>query len=327
MPHDPPSLEDLSDAELVARLKALAARERHSAAQVAVLLAEVERRDLHLREGYGSLFEYCRDALAQSEHDAYNRITAARAVRRYPLVLDLLAAGSINLTTLRLLAPHLTPDNHRAVLESAVGKRKAQVEEIVAKLLPRPDVPLSIRKLPPPRFPAAGPEIAGSPGGPEARGASPSGGPSRVTPLSPDRYKVQLTISGETLEKLQLAKDMLRHVLPSGNDAAVVERALSVLLTDLAKKKFGGTDQPRPSAGATPGSRHIPAEVKRSVWLRDLGRCAFVGTNGRRCTERGFLEFHHVHPYAVGGKATVDNVELRCRRHNDYEARVYFGVG
>ena len=72
-------------------------------------------------------------------------------------------------------------------------------------------------------------------------------------------------------------------------------------------------------------TEHIPAEVKRGVWLRDLGLCAFVGTNGRRCAERGFLEFHHVHPYAAGGEATVENVQLRCRRHNAYEARAYFG--
>jgi hypothetical protein len=148
-----------------------------------------------------------------------------------------------------------------------------------------------------------------------------------VAALSPDRYKVQLTIGGDTLEKLRLAKEMLRHAIPSGDDAAILDRALTALLADLARKKFAATDQPRPSRGTAPGSRHIPAEVKRAVWLRDLGRCAFVGTNGRRCTERGFVEFHHVKPYAAGGEGTVENVQLRCRRHNDYEARVYFGSG
>jgi len=136
----------------------------------------------------------------------------------------MLAEGSVNLTTVRLLAPHLTTGNYRGVLESARGKRKSEV-----------------------------------------------------------------------------------------------------LLADLARKKFAATDQPRSSRGTAAGSRHIPAEVKRAVWVRDLGRCGFVGTEGRRCGERGLLEFHHVRPYAAGGEATVENVQLRCRRHNDYEARVYFG--
>lgn len=39
----------------------------------------------------------------------------------------------------------------------------------------------------------------------------------------------------------------------------------------------------------------------------------------------GFLEYHHVVPYAVGGKATVENIEMRCRAHNIYEAEQVFG--
>jgi hypothetical protein len=138
---------------------------------------------------------------------------------------------------------------------------------------------------------------------------------------------VQVTIGGETLEKLRLARDLLRHAVPSGDEAVILDRALTALLADLAQSKFRATEKPRPSGGIVPGSRHIPAEVKRTVWLRDLGRCAFVGTGGRRCVERGFLEFHHVTPYALGGEATVANIQLRCRSHNAYEARLYFGHG
>jgi hypothetical protein len=144
-------------------------------------------------------------------------------------------------------------------------------------------------------------------------------------PLSPDRYKLQVTIGANTLEKLRLAKDMLRHAIPWGDEAALLDRALTALLTELARKKFAATENPRPSSGKTPGSRHIPAEVKRAVWLRDLGRCAFVAKDGRRCSERAFVEFHHLRPFAVGGEATAENIQLRCRRHNDYEARVFFG--
>jgi hypothetical protein len=64
--------------------------------------------------------------------------------------------------------------------------------------------------------------------------------------------------------------------------------------------------------------------VKREVWNRDGGRCAFVGNAGR-CDERGFLEFHHLEPFAAGGPTTVENLELRCRAHNAYEAERLFG--
>ncbi|MGQ0548287.1 MAG: hypothetical protein ACT4PY_01260, partial [Armatimonadota bacterium] len=73
---------------------------------------------------------------------------------------------------------------------------------------------------------------------------------------------------------------------------AELDRALTALLQDLAKQKLAAADRPRESRGIARGSRHVPAEVKRAVWSRDGGRCAFVADNGRRCTEEAFLEFH-----------------------------------
>jgi hypothetical protein len=364
----PGSLRRLSDPELVARVKDLAARERGATVLLIAHLAELDTRDVHLRAGYGSLFGYCREVLALSEQEAYNRIVVARTARRFPVVLEMLEAGALNLTTLRLLGPRLTAENHQAALESARGKSKLQVEEIAARLWSRPDVPSFVRKLPAPKGlagpvldasaaagarPPGAPQVGPLPGqlvpstsssgpasiapSPQPPGASapvatacappwpPRRAPADVTPLSPDRYKVQVTIGGDTLEKLRLAKDLLRHAVPTGDEAVILDRALTALLAALAQRKFAAAENPRPAGGTAPGSRHIPAEVKRAVWLRDLGRCAFVGTNGRRCAERGFMEFHHVRPYAAGGEATVGNIQLRCRSHNDYEARVYFG--
>jgi len=146
-----------------------------------------------------------------------------------------------------------------------------------------------------------------------------------VAALSPDRYRLQVTIGGETLEKLRLARDMLRHAVPRGTTRPSSTGPLS-------PPRGPGEGQVRrhrgaaPSRGSAAGSRHIPAEVKRAVWLRDLGRCAFVAAEGRRCNERAFVEFHHVRPYAAGG-SHVANIQLRCRRHNDLEARAFFGRG
>lgn len=198
-----------------------------------------------------------------------------------------------------------------------VDPRQARSLPSVGTLSPPVGTPQPMSLPPPP--------IHTPPGGASTLPVLPARPSAEVTPLSPDRYRVQVTISGDTLEKLRLAKDLLRYAVPSGDEAAILDRALTALLVDLAQRKFAATEKPRPSAGTAPGSRHIPAEVRRAVWLRDLGRCSFVGTNGRRCTVRGFLEFHHIHPYALGGEATARNIQLRCRAHNDYEARVCFG--
>ena len=89
--------------------------------------------------------------------------------------------------------------------------------------------------------------------------------------------------------------------------------------------KFAAAERPRKMSVAQKRSRHIPADVRREVWKRDGGQCAFIGTQGR-CSERGFLEFHHVTPYADGGESVVENLELRCRAHNAYEAARWDGT-
>jgi 5-methylcytosine-specific restriction endonuclease McrA len=136
---------------------------------------------------------------------------------------------------------------------------------------------------------------------------------------------VQFTVSRETHDKLRRAQDLLRHSIPHGDPAAVFDRALTLLLEHLERTKLAQAKTPRQvSRPIAAGSRHIPASVRRAVWARDRGRCAFEGTEGR-CSETGFLEFHHVVPFARGGVATVGNIQLRCRAHNQHEAVEEFG--
>ena len=108
----------------------------------------MDARRLYLGEGYSSLVVYCTRVLHLSEHATYGRIEAARAARRFAASLDLLADGSITLTTVTLLASRLTAENHRAVLERARHKSKRDILLLVAALHPRPAVPSVIRKLP-----------------------------------------------------------------------------------------------------------------------------------------------------------------------------------
>jgi hypothetical protein len=333
----------------------IAARsERAATTELIALIAEFDARRLYLAAGYPSLFVYCRDVLHLSEHEAYNRIEAARASRRFPMVLDALRAGTANLTTIRQLAPHLTWANHADLLDSASHLRKSEVEELIASRFPRPDIEPSMRNIPGTRTtsssvdspgvsgaspPVSSPAVPGtsrpalSPGWfqtPEAPrqassqvAASVSG---TVAPLSPGRYEIRFTVNEAMREKVRRAQDLLRHATPTGALAEIFERAVNLLLEDLARKKLAevraATSTSRP---VTQGSRHIPAHVRRSAWARDAGRCAFVATNGRRCTATAFLEFHHVRPYAVGGAATLENIQLRCRAHNAYEADLFYG--
>src|SRR5687767_7443295 len=141
----------LSDDALDAKLKFLAQGSRQKTVELIAHLAEFATRKLHRAQGPGRLFGYCTQVLRFSEAAACNRIKAAKAVRKFPVILDLLTDGSVNLTTIRLLAPHLTMENHRTLLDEAKGMTRRQIDKVVARLAPKPDVPASIRKLPAPR--------------------------------------------------------------------------------------------------------------------------------------------------------------------------------
>ena len=120
-------------------------------------------------------------------------------------------------------------------------------------------------------------------------------------------------------------QDLMRREIPDGDAAAIVRRAFKLLRAEAEKKAFAATSRPRSSRGTRLGSRDIDASVQRIVWKRDEGQCAFVGRDGRRCTERSHLQFHHCDPHALGGGKGEDNISLHCPEHNALEAERVFG--
>ena len=523
------------DLQLVMELQRLARADRKCEVRMLVYLAEVEARLLHLARGYSSMFSYARATLRMSEAQTYLRIQAARVARTYPVVIDMLEEGALNLTTLKLLAPHLSADNHLALLERARDKSKRDVELLVAEIAPLPSVPTRLRKLPAPaarrqsratEMPLSSVErvslLAGTPNiaaAPDVRGlppsasttqtahaqvsAAPSGGrmdgsassaaspeaerpalatsasaehatcvpdatPCAITasaeaptsastelaatstqcvqasfalnapqnapassaalapqnapassaahdpqnapaslaahapkdapaslaahasqsasgsqgsqrariafaleasrasckPLGLERFKLELTASQKLHDTLMQLQHLLRHQVPGGDLAVIVERALDELLAKTLKQRFAQVSKPRLSAkdstngeaqrirtgdngeqrttaalpifagpdGAGSGAtldgtpparaksrgRYVPRAVVRAVSARDGQQCAFVSSDGLRCSERGMLELHHVQAFARGGAATVENLKWVCRAHNDF---------
>jgi hypothetical protein len=322
------NIAQMSDEALASETKQAAHSERLATERLLALLIEVERRGLHLALGYSSMFVYCTRALHLSEQAAYSRITAARAAKRFPKLLGLLADGALTLSSVGLLAPHLTDETLDPLLDAAKHKSTRDVERLIANAHPQPDIPTQIRALP---------TVAGKQD--ESKQNRPSGLPLMavpavpaerkpprvvVAPIAPTRYLLKLTISEDTHGKWQRARDLMRHAIPDGDADQILNRALTVLLDHVGRSKLAAVDRPRQAASTMPSGRHIPAAVRRTVWQRDQGRCAFVGSDGP-CSEAGFLEFHHVVPFAAGGATDSDNLQLRCHAHNAYEATVFFG--
>jgi hypothetical protein len=151
---------------------------------------------------------------------------------------------------------------------------------------------------------------------------------SSAKPLSSQSFAVQFTMSQSAHDNLRYAQALLGHQVPPGDIAQVIERSLAVFVTHLEKVKFAATAKPRSDQGrhATGSGRHIPAPVKRTVWVRDGGQCTFASESGRRCPARTRLEFDHIEEFARGGEATAEGIRLRCRAHNQFGAECTFGA-
>jgi hypothetical protein len=321
----------LTTNELIADMDRRARCEREDIAHLIADIAEFAARGGHLAAGYSSMFRYGREVLKFSEWEAYLRVEVAELARKYPVILAKLAEGAVHMTSVRLLAPHLRPENYQELLDAASGKTKQEVKELVSALAPRPDAPMTVRWLEQPVTglqPLVSPSASSAPS-PLPAVSAPASPPRaaaprlEMTPLSPGRCRLALTANRSTYEKFEQARDLLSHAIRDRDPGEVLDRALTLLIKEVERKKHGATDRPRRSRPAKPGSPYVPADVKRAVWRRDGGRCAFVGDTGRRCNETSCVQNHHLIPPWRGGASTVDNVQLRCAAHNRYEAGVH----
>jgi hypothetical protein len=312
-------LSHLGDAELLRDLGEIVAKDRTITAGLLAHLAEMDSRRLFAPAGYPSMQAYCIHELHFSEDAANRRIRAARKAREHPPIFDMVADGRLNLSAVLLLGSWLRPENAAELLAVAVHKTRQELEVLIAERFPRTEV------LPLVSTVGASAAAAVPDGSCQVAPAPPRAHvPTKVAPIARGRFVLQVTISKETREKLEYAQALMSHV--AGCDLArVFDRALDTLIAKLEAKRCGAASKPRAKGRPTLSQRHIPAHVKHAVWQRDGGQCTYTTESGHRCPARDLLQYDHVEPVARGGEATVDNLRLRCRTHNQYTAEQAFG--
>jgi 5-methylcytosine-specific restriction endonuclease McrA len=308
-------LAHLSNDEVMAQLTSICAEGNRLLARLIAMLVEVEERRLHLELACSSMLDFCTRKLGLSEGAAVRRLVAARLVKRFPQILGRIARGEIHLSALQMLAPHFTAANVEVLIDGAAHKSKAEVEELRARIAPSSDVLPTIRTLTPP--PADVPIVD--------RVSSPEPA-SKLAPLSATRHELRLTVSTAQREKLERARDLMRHANVNGDLATVLERGLDLLIAKLEKERLGKVARPRRQA-TKPKDGRISRAVRRQVFERDGSRCTFLSESGERCPGETLLELDHIEPRALGGHADADNLRVRCRAHNRLHAEHAFGKG
>ena len=308
---------NLSDSSLLDGALSHAGSEREATADLLADIGEVEARKSYLKLAHSSLLEWCVERLKLSRSAALDRIRVARVARHFPAIFEMIADGRHNLSSIRLLAPYLTPETAADLLEAGANLCFDEVRHLIAQRFPRPwlvggsEQAVVVQRL----------ENIGE-------FAENALGRSEETPLAPEIYELRLVYGQSTHDKLAYLRDLLSHQIPSGRLEEVADRAFEIAIRQVQKQKFAATARPRASTpNASSDSRHIPDHVVRAVWERDGGACTYVSEDGRRCGSTWQVELDHRVEFGRGGEATVDNVRLLCRPHNQYLAECTYGPG
>jgi hypothetical protein len=339
----------LLDADTLSRrLSELAGDERAVQVEFLLHLEEFDRRQAWLHAGHGSLWDYCLRVLHLREGAAARRIRAMRVLRRLPDLAEPLRDGRLCLSTLGLLDPVLTTENAADLVAKAAFRSKAEVELLVVSLRPRTAPRDGVRRLAERQEAAATSPLAlqlpahgaeHEPTGTAPAVAAPilaPPTPPSVRPIAADTWSLRVTVNAAFKEELDRLTELLSHKLPGGELSAVLREAVHCAIEKHGKRK-GAVAPARTRARPAPlgipsapsrtrGPREpVTAEVRRQVWKRDGGRCAWVGPDGHRCGSRWRVEVDHVDAAALGGPSTLPNLRLACWAHNRLHAEQTFG--
>jgi 5-methylcytosine-specific restriction endonuclease McrA len=282
-----PAPSSLASDLLARRLRELVGEERGILVDFLMHLDEFDRRHAWAEAGYDSLWNYCLRVLHLREGPAGRRIAAMRVLRRFPALEAALRDGRLCLSTVTLVAPHLTVANIDDIVVRAAYRTKAEVEHLVATLQPRAAPKDGVRKLPD-RTACAPSEVpldslpattttSSSPvdhtAPPLSLGADseerslalaracvtdlrPTTAPSTatrptVTPVSADVFSLRVTLDAGLKADLDELTALLSHKVPNGDLAAVLREAIRCAIERHGKRR-GSVESKRRSTPEKP---------------------------------------------------------------------------
>jgi 5-methylcytosine-specific restriction endonuclease McrA len=275
------------------------------------------------------------------------RITAVRCIVRFPDVFRFLEANEINLGTISRVAKILTAQNCSIILERIRKKSLREVEAIaaeydVAVAFPGDRVRTVVARVPVTaqlghnhlRYDGEKSSSVGESTANRPSEDSPATGAGQGGLQLERRKRVEFTAHDELMAKLDRIRSLASHRLPANATLEqlidfmadyVIGREDPVKRHERREKRKAAASAEQGPACASHDPRHVPAGVRDQVFVRDTGRCTFVGANGQRCGSARHVQIDHVEPVARGGSATIDNLRLLCAQHNRLEAERIMG--
>lgn len=321
---------------IVLKIKNLAASERKITAEILDCIREIERFKIHLEMGYPSVMEFLVRECGYSETSALRRIDAARIVNAIPETREELKNGNLNLSQIAIVAQSVRQkeklgvkvnlETKKELIKAVQHKRTFEVQKIAAQILDLPVVQME-----------------------------------KVKVQADESVRIEFSLTKAEMEILNKAKELLGHVKPGMNvmelvvlmaERVVKEKDPARTVRKMCKKVNGDESAPVPGANSDSASdlklensardsqmlrarlkaeyairpTRVRAFVRRQVFQRDQG-CQWVDPASKlKCGSRHLLEVDHKVPRWAGGENDLENLELKCRAHNQWKYRVEAGI-
>lgn len=249
---------------LLTEFAATVAHDRGTTVDLLIQIGEIDSRGLYLGQACSDMYAYCTDVLHMSASTAWRRTRSARVARQFPVVLPMIADGKLHLSAVTLLAAHLTPGNAASLLAEATHKSKAEVELILARHFPRPDVPESVREL-------AAPSAAASPTAQVVANIAAQISPVTVVPMNSNesgKAAGPLCASDESRKVHQVVSQVVAAAADKCGAGAVPEALLADIANDVAQTIVN-------AAASVAHAPALPGEAPAKVTPRSAGRFAW----------------------------------------------------
>lgn len=313
-----PNLKNKSNSILISDLKGLVAKERQVLTEILQYLKEVAERKLYLERGYSSLFAFMREELGYSESAAQRRILAMRLVRDLPEAEKKIETGKLSLTVASQVQSFIRRENQQ---RKVLKKGKLTQNEVLGLVqrLEGTSTRECERKLV-----QMAPEIA-----------LPK---EKTRAITEEKTLIQFVADKALMGKIEKLKALLSHRNIEGKYDQLFEKVIDMALDKLdperrqerrekrKEKSEKKSKQSLPAPAVQKPNRHIPNFLRDRVWTRDKGKCQYKDRNtGRVCGSRHAIQLDHKFPYSLGGEHSEANLQLRCMRHNQYQAEEIFG--
>jgi hypothetical protein len=272
----------MTNFQLENELKSLVAKVRELLHEILLRIREVDSRKLYLERGYSSLFDYLTREIGYSSASAQRRIDAVRLSCDVPEVIEKVRDGALNLSQIGHAQKGFRRKEVSFQEKRSLLEKLSNAPSAQAEAIVAKELDLPIEEK------------------------------TKLKTQANGSVRIEVTLSQDGHQDLLRMKELLSHTLPRGELSAVIEKALRFYLE---KKEPKSTS----AAEAAPPQKTISAQTRRQIFQRDKV-CQFKAENGRICGGRHQLELDHVQMRFYGGGNEPENLQLLCRKHNQWVA-------